>query len=702
MFMPNDVYQFSSNRFRVLWSNRDIVFWIDIDDKNALPLAYEKKELEGYMADGDLLSIRDPFESLTLSAPKAGSKAEEIQNRAWMTIKDCIGKEPEIFLRDTRGPLVLEMLNKHNTTKQTLYRWLRRYWQFGKCKNALSGRYEKCGAAGKSRTPRDKKLGAPRTISPGQGINVDERIKKLFRVSIEKSILNKKKYSFDYAYNLVLIAFGVPPKCTAKDLLNVPTERQLRYFYQKEYSLIEVTKAREGEVNYRKDFRPVIGTSTAEVAGPGSRYQIDATIADVYLVSERDRSKIIGRPTLYFVVDVFSRAIVGMHIGLENASWVTAMEALANAMTNKVEYCSSYDIQIDESAWPSVGLPEAIIGDRGEMLGRHVEVLSKAFNVDIENTPPYRADWKGIVERYFRTIQTKMKPYVEGYVTGQTIGKKRHGDDYRQDGIHSLREFTQMIIKIALFYNNHHTISTYDPDEDIPPKLPFIPTQLWNWGIEFRNGRLRRPNEQLVKVNLLPHSEATITEHGLKIFGCYYTCREALDWGWFEGNYKGPRKVTIAYYPYSANGIFLRPDDSYSSYISATLTQRSRAYEDLTIWEVWQINSIKAVTAATSKLEERAASLNLHADLEEINRRSKQLQPDTTNTSVAEKVKHISENKRQERQYERKKKPDITSTESVSASRENVRYLTDKVESRRSFKLPTSLKDLLNEEKDNE
>ena len=34
--------------------------------------------------------------------------------------------------------------------------------------------------------------------------------------------------------------------------------------------------------------------STSEVEGPGSRYQIDATIADVYLVSAQDREKIIG------------------------------------------------------------------------------------------------------------------------------------------------------------------------------------------------------------------------------------------------------------------------------------------------------------------------------------------------------------------------------------------------------------------------
>jgi hypothetical protein len=169
MFMPNDVYKFSSKRFRVLWSNRHVVFWIDIDDESALPLAYEKSELENYMAKGDLVSTDDPYVSLAMSVPKAGSKSEDIQNRAWETIKDFVVREPEVFQRDTRGPFVLEMLDNNEVTKQTIYRWLRRYWQFGKCKNALSGRYGKCGGAGKSRTPRNKKLGAPRSVTPGTG-----------------------------------------------------------------------------------------------------------------------------------------------------------------------------------------------------------------------------------------------------------------------------------------------------------------------------------------------------------------------------------------------------------------------------------------------------------------------------------------------------------------------------------------------------
>jgi hypothetical protein len=701
MFMPNDVFQWDKKRVRILWSSPKAIFWIDIDDEGALPQITSKLEFEHLLARADLQSISDPYQSISMNSPKEGSKALNVQMKAWSAISTIVKAEPEIYQRTTRGSLLNQVLKETGATKQTVYRWLRRYWQFGMCPNALSGRYDLCGGLGKSKTFKEKRNGRIRTRSEGNGMPVTDQIKSLFRVVIQKSYLNEKKYDFDYAYNQMLIAYGVKIPAVPVDLIDVPTERQFKYFFQKEYTSLEVTKKREGEVNYLKDFSPSLGTSTAEVPGPGYLYQIDATIADVYLVSEQDRTEIIGRPTMYFVVDVFSRAIVGMYIGLENPSWVSAMEALGNAMADKVAYCAEHDIDITLDAWPMLGLPEHIIGDKGEMLGRHVEVLSKAFHVEIQNTPAYRADWKGVVERYFRTIQTKMKPFVEGYVTKNPIGKKRHGDDYRKDGILTLKEFTKMIIKIVLHYNNDHEVSTYDIDSGIPKKLPANPLILWNWGIKYRTGLLRRPAPELVKVNLLPHTDATITEHGLKIFGCYYSCKQALEWGWFEENYRGPRTVTVAYDLYSTNVIYLRPSDSYADFIPANLTSRSRAFADITIWELWVIQDIRLDVAATSKLKKRSGSVNLVSDLQQIQKESKQQQPSYTKKEKAQRSKNITENKRNERQYERSKKTSDrgSSTESPSAT---VTAIHSSGAGQKSFKLPTRLKDLLKDDESNE
>ena len=96
----------------------------------------------------------------------------------------------------------------------------------------------------------------------------------------------------------------------------------------------------------------LLGTSLGEVIGPGSRFQIDATIADIYLVSRFDRSRIVGRPVIYVIINMLSRIIVGLYVGFEGPSWVGAMMALANAVTPKAEWCRQFDIEIDEADWP--------------------------------------------------------------------------------------------------------------------------------------------------------------------------------------------------------------------------------------------------------------------------------------------------------------------------------------------------------------
>lgn len=52
----------------------------------------------------------------------------------------------------------------------------------------------------------------------------------------------------------------------------------------------------------------------------------------------------------------------------------------------------------------SLGLPDVILADRGEMMSHQVERLIQGYNVRIENAPAYRGDAKvllnAILEHY--------------------------------------------------------------------------------------------------------------------------------------------------------------------------------------------------------------------------------------------------------------------------------------------------------------
>ncbi len=183
-------------------------------------------------------------------------------------------------------------------------------------------------------------------------------------IDVEKA--GKKYYhtrdvhSLKYAYDM-MIAEHYAKYVTGGDgkvvavlppIEQMPTLRQFRYWYGKTYDDRETLVKRKGKSKFELNHRAVLGKSDYGIMGPGAKYQIDATVGDVYLVSRFNRADIIGRPVIYFIVDVFSRMIVGMYVGLEGPSWAGSMMALSNAMSDKVKYCAEYGKTITEDEWP--------------------------------------------------------------------------------------------------------------------------------------------------------------------------------------------------------------------------------------------------------------------------------------------------------------------------------------------------------------
>ncbi|MEQ2428995.1 hypothetical protein [Enterocloster hominis (ex Hitch et al. 2024)] len=63
---------------------------------------------------------------------------------------------------------------------------------------------------------------------------------------------------------------------------------------------------------------------------------MDATEADIYLVSRFDRTAVVGRPNIYMAVDTATQLIAGIYIGLD-AGETAVMACLANAASDKVQ-----------------------------------------------------------------------------------------------------------------------------------------------------------------------------------------------------------------------------------------------------------------------------------------------------------------------------------------------------------------------------
>ncbi|MGP9676907.1 MULTISPECIES: integrase catalytic domain-containing protein, partial [unclassified Halomonas] len=622
--------------------------WVNIDSAKAFSEVVTIADIEQWTLDESLKRVEDPFSYLASVAVQQGTKAQKIRDNRYQLIAPLLVDE-EIYYRSGRGPLVQARSEETSTPRKTLYKHLRQYWQRGSIPNALLPDYSNSGAKGQKKSS-SKKLGRPRKTSPGTGTTVDSAIERMFRIVIDRHYVNDKGHTMPYVHRRFTDMFETAnPEVRQEDY---PTVVQLRYFYEREYKKADRIRLRANRITYQKDIRPLIGTATAGVLGPGSRYEIDATIADIYLLSA-DRQGVIGRPTLYVVVDVFSRMVTGFYVGLENPSYVTAMSALTTSMSDKTQLCGRYGLEIIGDQWPTVGIPDAILADRGELLGHQIESLEKAFGVRIENTPPYRGDAKGIVERYFRTLQAEFKPFAPGVVTGTRV-RKQGGKDYRLDATLTLDDFTRIMLASILHRNQYAVLPKYDRDADMPNDMALTPLNIWNWGIQNRTGRLRTASEEALRIALLPRQKAFLSDLGVSCFGAYYTSKELLGSGWLHRN--GDRRITdlqAAYDPAVADHIYLFPEKGSSEYWVCSLTDRSRQYRGKSMWELWVSQEEQRKATSAAKVAETTSKRDLESLVSKTLKDAERSRPVLPKQSKAETIRGIRDNRRQERDAQR-------------------------------------------------
>lgn len=653
---------------RILWvdENNNVLFTINIDSDSALPIIRTGKEINEAFENEELIKMNnDPYIRF-IDEDNLSEKDKEIRDKAWKIIEKIVSKknEPDIFYRIHRGALVKSVMEEHKVSKAMLYKYLRRYWQRGKNKSALIPDYVNSGAKGKERVAGEKKRGRPRknVDITGLGINVDKSTKKIFRLAINKYFHTQKENSLVKAYELMLRNFYsedyLYENGIRKSILIPEEERpsftQFKYWYEKEVDIKKALTKRKGSKKFELLHRSVLGKSDTDVYGPGSLYQIDATVGNFYLVSRYNADWIIGKPVIYAVIDVFSRLITGIYVGLEGPSWIGAMMALANAATDKVKYCKEYEIDINEEEWPCRFLPEAIIGDRGEMESKKVKNLINSLQVDIKNTPPYRADWKGIIEKHFDVTNEIVKPFVPGYV--DTAYRERGTKDYRLDAKLDIYEFTQIIIQCVLSHNKEQYMDYFTRSEDmIRDNINPIPNELWNWGIKNRSGRLRSFPEDIVKLNLMPEDSITVTEKGIKFKRLHYSCDSAVKEMWFEkARNKGSWKLPMSYDPRNLNYIYLRSEDG-RSFEKCFLLESQERYFNKCMEEIDYLIEMEKLNKKTSLGKEQQAKVNLIDFIEDVvnkaqEKRSVELKP---RESKASKLKNIKQNRKEEKMVNR-------------------------------------------------
>lgn len=543
-------------------------------------------------------------------------------------LKPLIDHEGDEYLLDSqqRGAKIRELARSKGElklTRMTIYKHTRLYYQAGCNRNALAPTFGKCGARGKRRVAERKDAPKPGRLSAlgrergrAIGVRVTDECERKFKRGVKR--FYKDKASLQDAYDLTIREFFY------KELKNVngkiertlppadelPTFDQFRYWYEKihrERDPVAENIRREGVRSHNLESRETTGDPKKLAFAPGALYQIDPTISDIHLVSSLDPLRIIGRPVTYGCMDVFSHAVAGICVTLEGPNWTGAMLALDIVAADKIAFCTEYDIEIEESQWPIQGFPQAICADRGEFEGFNATNLVKSLCDRVDNTAPYRADWKYLVERQFGLHNERCVNFLPGRVR-----KLSRGDpDARLDAMLTLYDFRQLLINYVLDYNMNFYLEDYRKDEYmIADHVERYPLDLWNWGVQNRGKSFKGTTRDQVRLNLLPRRTVSVTGSGIHFEAeLYYTCDRALREDWFgRAKLRGNWKVQVAFDPRTTDRVYLITDGG-TKIETCRLTEASKHLKGRDLREVsdyFEMERQAKEAAQSRRLQSRA------------------------------------------------------------------------------------------------
>lgn len=414
-------------------------------------------------------------------------------------------------------------INPNINSSGSIYNALNKSVSHSCAKNAfLTFAYAKCGSNSvvEAKRGRKNKYG---TVSPG----VTEANKKNIKKATLKHCRSNEKFSIstiareyqdEYEVHHVTNAFG-----SAVKVAFAPEERlsesQLRYHINRSMSFEQKLIAQHGNNAYLKDHKPKTGVAHDGLVGATARYEIDATVLDVYIVDPLGRSSYTcGRAVLTLIVDTYSTMIMGLHVGMSSPNWETTALALINAFSDKVEFAEQFGLELCEDDWPAHHFCDQVTGDNGKELKQDLlsSLLNSQIGVETFNfTPAFRGDLKGVVESKFKVLNDQLIHSLPGSIFKKTPRDEQHPANRAELSIHDLyRE----IIKSIIEYNKSADrsrlahMNDYDCKADTSPQGIFL-SSLERDMLGEKDARVMKKED--LYWALLPEEFATVRQDGI-------------------------------------------------------------------------------------------------------------------------------------------------------------------------------------------
>lgn len=386
-----------------------------------------------------------------------------------------------------------------------------------------------------------------------------------------KNIVKKAYILFVRTFEVVKDERGHPVLIDNKPQL-LPEEfriskGQFRYHFLKLITKAELTKIVYGNIAFDKDHADKQGSARDGVIGPSYRYEIDATVLDIYVRYSYDTTGrfTMGRPVLYLVIDVYTTMIVGMYIGFHGPDWAGAAEAMINAMSDKVSYAAKFGVIIRPEDWNVHHICFHLTADNGSEYSLYNlrSILRSELGLRVVNiVRAFRGDCKGIVERKFGVLNDAFIHFEPGAITPFQRKDEAHPSN---DTLWDLDSLHAAIIEEIIFHNNNADRTHLHDKRAAQLNIGISPQALWDFYIdeEMNGGRPTSPEDQTkIRWAFLREETASVRSTGIYFNGIWYNSQYAKKKKWFlRAKEHGKFDITVRWTKTSTNCIWYRCDE---------------------------------------------------------------------------------------------------------------------------------------------
>lgn len=455
-------------------------------------------------------------------------KTKYIRNRDMMneviaaygpTFLELSGKKPKKQL--------YEIFEKYNYSSSTFWRLCVKFFQSGMKSYSLLDGKTWSNVKGKE-LKRTAKSGK-RSEYVDSGIVVNDEVREHFEDALNnyKKGRNKSfRSAFDWMnckyYSETKIVNGVTTVGLMPESQR-PTYNQFYYYCRKHITEQEIDLIKTSAAEQRNNKRLITSDSLHGVLGPGDMVEIDACEADVSLVSTADSNKTIGRPVVYFMIDVYTRAIIAMSVAFDNNSILGVTNLFLNLADNKKEYCSRYGMGFDDDAiWPSNIKPRRIRVDRGsEFKSKEFRRICNELGIELQIVSGASGSLKGVVEQSFHQMHSRQNEHLED----NGLIEKRYDSNHHREATLNIEQYTKIVINFVLMHNQQYDKNYPLTREMMDKKIQPIPAIIWEYGAN-KIEPSRIPDKDQYLYTLMTPVNAKLSRRGISYNGLWYLSKD--------------------------------------------------------------------------------------------------------------------------------------------------------------------------------